>query len=142
LEEAPMIADELVTQVRRLLAAGIYNQREIARMTGVSRSTVCSIATGKRPDYRREPPAPREEIDGPSGPPQRCPGCGGMVYAPCRLCQMRAFDAGKPRAEIAGRPSEPEEPLRLQLKEEHRLRYEEVRARREAQEALTPCDTD
>jgi len=25
----------------------------------------------------------------PAGPPVRCPGCGGRVYPPCRLCRMR-----------------------------------------------------
>ena len=47
-----------------------------------------AIASGKRPDY------PVKELDEDDIrcwlPPVRCSGCGGMVYAPCRLCRVRA----------------------------------------------------
>src|SRR5262245_52659293 len=84
-----MIAVEMVLEIRRLLATGNLSQRRIARLTGISRATIGSIASGKRPDYE---PRPRdEELDRPIGPPVRCPNCGGRVYLPCRLCRVRAI---------------------------------------------------
>lgn len=84
-----MIAQEMVQEIRRLLAAGALSQRKIARVTGVSRATISAIASGKRPD---NPPRVRdEEEDRPLGPPVRCSGCGGRVYIPCRLCRVRAI---------------------------------------------------
>ncbi len=35
--------------------------------------------------------------------PQRCPGCGGRVYLPCRLCIARAYDAPRRTVHTAGR---------------------------------------
>ena len=83
-----MIEPSVVEEVRRLLAEGKLSQRKIARHIGISRATVGAIASGKRPDYT---PRPRSEDDlyQPSGPPARCPGCGGVVYLPCRLCHVR-----------------------------------------------------
>lgn len=83
-----MIEPSVVEEVRRLLAEGKLSQRKIAKHLGISRATVGAIASGKRPDYQ---PRPREEDD-PfqiTGPPRRCPGCGGVVYLPCRLCYVR-----------------------------------------------------
>jgi transposase len=37
-----------------------------------------------------------DEIDdvlSPSGTPTRCPGCGGLVYMPCKLCKIRTLVA-------------------------------------------------
>lgn len=58
----------------------------IAKACGVSRTAVARIATGK--------PMLVELLmvhDGPA--PQRCAGCGGMVYMPCKLCRVRAWMA-------------------------------------------------
>ncbi|MBX7168449.1 MAG: helix-turn-helix domain-containing protein [Pirellulales bacterium] len=83
-----MLSPELVLEIRRLLAEGRLSQRKIAKQLGVSRATVGAIASGKRPDYA--PRLPREDEPlRPTGPPRRCPRCGGMVYLPCRLCQVR-----------------------------------------------------
>jgi transcriptional regulator with XRE-family HTH domain len=75
--------------VERLLSAGTLSQRKIAKMVGISRAVVGAIAAGTRPDYealRRERQENEPERLGPLG---RCPGCGGLVYAPCRLCRVR-----------------------------------------------------
>jgi hypothetical protein len=92
-----MIADNVVQQIRQLLAQGELSQRKIARVVGVSRGTVSAIALGRRPDYpsggapyRRDPAQAETLLWGP-GPMQRCPGCGGMVYMPCLACRIRAM---------------------------------------------------
>jgi len=125
-----MIPQSRVDRVRRLLATGRHSQREIARLTGVSRGTVGAIASGRRPDYPQQKP---NSDDWPDvwGPLERCPGCGSRVYMPCRICAARSFQASRSRP---GGPSanRPEPELRLELKEEHRRRYEQVRARRRA----------
>ena len=123
----PMIAPSVVNQIKRLLAEGKYSQRKIARMTAVSRGTVGAIASGKRPDYQARARERAEEFPQPTGPPRRCPGCGGLVYMPCRLCHVRKLVA---ESRVARPPARPEERLRLQLSEGHRARYERVRLRR------------
>jgi len=116
----------LVDTVRRLLAEKKWSLRNIARMAGVSRGTVGAIAHGKRCDRPR--PADEEDLLAqPSGPLRRCPGCGGLVQMPCRLCRVRARKAARRSTPF---PPRPEEPLRLELVGEHRLRYEAIRARR------------
>ncbi|MCA9103499.1 MAG: helix-turn-helix transcriptional regulator [Planctomycetales bacterium] len=91
-----MIAPVLVAEIKRLLANSSLSQRKIAQKVGVSRGTVSGIANGSRPDYeaiRRE--REQEEALAPTGPLMRCPSCGGMVYAPCRLCHIRALLANR-----------------------------------------------
>ncbi|MGQ9576469.1 MAG: helix-turn-helix domain-containing protein [Thermoguttaceae bacterium] len=132
-----MLDPLVVDFVRRLLAEGKWSMRKIARMTGVSRGTVSAIAHGKRPDRR-----PRTEQDDllerPSGPMERCPGCGGMVQMPCRLCRVRAWRASPQCRRL---PPRNEQPLRLELAGEHRIRYEALRARR-MREAVLADDPD
>jgi hypothetical protein len=83
-----MLAPAVVDEIRSLLAAGALSQRKIAKRVGVGRGTVNAIALGRRPGVQLGP-------DGgflaPSGPPARCPGCGGMVQMPCLLCYVRAM---------------------------------------------------
>jgi hypothetical protein len=55
----------------------------------VNRETVNRIAARVRrgeEEYVRRAPA----VHSPSGPPRRCPGCGGRVQLPCVVCQVRA----------------------------------------------------
>ncbi len=123
-----MIAPQIVTEIRRLLAVGGLSQRKIAERMGVCRGTVHAIASGRRPDYE---PLPRTDDDEESaGPAARCPGCGGMVYLPCRLCRMRRTLAQKLRVAPRGRAIEPFQPADLDLRPDHRARYEEVRTGR------------
>src|SRR6185369_2834794 len=83
-----MLALARVKEVERLLAEGRLSQRKIARLLRVSRSTVSAIAAGRRPDYEARLAARASEFE-PLGPIERCSGCGGMVYTPCRLCRVR-----------------------------------------------------
>ena len=117
-----MLAPSMVGEIRRLLADDKLSQRKIARRTGVSRGTIAAIAAGRRPDYERLRTARQDDAFEPTGPLVRCPQCGGKVYLPCRLCHARELAAQlprrpRPRFEAAGL-------IELQLKEEHRLRYE------------------
>jgi hypothetical protein len=126
-----MLAPYLIAEVRRLLAEGKLSRRRIARSVGVSRGAVQDIALRKRPGY--DLPAESAEDIEPAAPPVRCPGCGGMVYLPCRLCEARCA-AQRRRLHPQRLPENATgaEPLSLELKEAHRLRYERVRAQREA----------
>lgn len=97
-----MVPQDKIDVIRRLLADGKHSQRQIATLTGVSRGTVGAVALGKRDDRL---PRPADEWDAPSGPILRCPGCGGLVYSPCRLCRMRDLKATEraDRRQTAGR---------------------------------------
>jgi hypothetical protein len=128
-----MIAPKTVTEVRRLLAEGVLSQRKIAGLTGVSRGTVGAIASGARPDYAALRPPGDGEWEESAGPAVRCPGCGGMVYLPCRLCHVRTAIAKTPRPATPGLAISSGEPLKLDLRPDHRARYEEVRAGRREQ---------
>lgn len=81
-----------VMEIQKYLAEGRWSQRKIARLLGVSRATVNSIASGKRPSYEARllarPDAPECQ-----GPIERCQSCGGRVYMPCRLCRVRQAQA-------------------------------------------------
>ena len=83
-----MLSPAKVEKIRRLLVRGNVSQRHIAKAAGVSRGSVNAIACGKRPDYRVT--NFDDEDSGRWLPPVRRGGCGGMVYAPCRLCRIRA----------------------------------------------------
>jgi hypothetical protein len=76
----------MVREVEARLAQGMP-QRQIARELGVSRSTVQQILSGEWTGFREQEPLPEPIDDG--AITERCPGCGGMVYMPCRACQLR-----------------------------------------------------
>lgn len=87
-----MLATGKVVEIERLLAEGRLSQRKISTLVGVSRGVISAIARGARPDYeaRRHD---ESEVDQPRGDIERCPGCGGRVYMPCRLCHVRQLQA-------------------------------------------------
>ena len=130
-----MLAPEKVQQIRQMLAEGKHSQRRIARILGVSRGTVLAIANNRRPDYEALRRARQEEEETAllqfSGPPRRCPDCGGKVYMPCLACRARRWKEKQRRDGTLLPAVRCEEPLGLELREEHRLRYERVRARRQ-----------
>jgi hypothetical protein len=86
-----MIAIEIAEQIQELLRQGQLSQRKIARRFGISRNTVGAIARRTRPI--RQPVKRIGSDDGPlpTGPLERCPGCGGMVHMPCLACRIRAI---------------------------------------------------
>jgi transcriptional regulator with XRE-family HTH domain len=151
-----MIAPQIVTEVRRLLREEILSQRKIASLTGISRTTVTAIASGKRPDYDLLRQLRDDDWEEPTGPAVRCPGCGGRVHMPCQLCRIRKRIAEKRHScttasasalpsratgyASAAPPHSPAaeilEPLGVNLRPEHRARYEEVRAWRIKSEQL------
>jgi hypothetical protein len=82
-----MLSHSIIQEIQRLLAAG-YSKRQTARLTKVSRNTVNHIAAG----VRRDRPDPQETALSSlrRQKPKRCGTCGGLVYAPCKLCRLRA----------------------------------------------------
>jgi transcriptional regulator with XRE-family HTH domain len=138
-----MIAPQVVADVRRLLTEERLSQRKVARLTGVSRSTIAAIVSGKRPDYELLQRLREADWEEPGGPAVRCPGCGHRVYMPCQLCRLRERLAEKRRSTGSAnaiplhRPlAETFEPLGVDLRAEHRARYEEVRTLRIKAEQL------
>jgi transcriptional regulator with XRE-family HTH domain len=122
-----MLKESVVQEIMRLLAEGRLSQRKIARVVGVSRGTVCAIARGKRLD-RKARRNEKEAEERPLGPPERCPGCGGLVHLPCRACRLRKRLAQSPPPRLPDRANG--SLIHLELREEHRRRYEQLRMRR------------
>lgn len=91
-----MLKQCVIDEIKALLAANELSQREIARRTGISRGTINAIANSRR---AIRGPRPVEDEPAPwfRGPIIRCRGCGGRVYAPCRLCLVRDFKAKERR---------------------------------------------
>ena len=123
-----MIAPRIVAEVRRLLAVGGLGQRKIAELAGVSRGTVRSIASGTRPDYESLHRPRDDDREESLGPAVRCPGCGGMAIMPCRLCSVRKAMAVDPRRAMRHPADSLGAPPDLDLRPDHRARYEEIRA--------------
>ena len=119
-----MIGPAVIEEIQRLLAEGDLSQRKIAKVMKVSRGTVGAVAGGKRRPYYPRPEDPDEQF---TGPVRRCPGCGGMATVPCRACRIRELKA---RSSKRDQPDIRNEPLKLDLAEEHRTRYEEIRQQR------------
>jgi transcriptional regulator with XRE-family HTH domain len=128
-----MIASRIVAEIQRLLAARTLSQRKIAAMMGVSRGSVAAIASGRRRDGDVPSGMSDDGAAEPAGPPARCPGCGGLVYMPCLLCRLRKE---RPRAAARSRTAAFFGSTRLDLRPEHRERYEEVRALRRSLRSL------
>jgi len=90
-----MLPTTLVLEIRRLLDLRELSQRAIALQVGVSRGIVAEMASGRRGDHGNDPElqslrlSPNRELT----IPIRCPACGGLVYAPCRLCRAQAARA-------------------------------------------------
>lgn len=77
-------------QIRMLLAEGKLSQRVVANLTGASRATVNAIARGRR-NVGFQSSTDTAAVFARRQRPQRCPGCGGMVYLPCHLCRVRRY---------------------------------------------------
>jgi hypothetical protein len=104
-----MLTPQQVIEIQALLHAGELPMREIAQRAGVSRGTVQAIADGRR---QAAPQWPRNDYlrpDDDDVPPQRCAGCGGMVYPPCRLCRVRRLKTSGRRPKAAPRSNQQNE---------------------------------
>ena len=133
-----MLATALVEQIQAMLTEGHLSQREIARLAGVSRGTVGAIARGTRQVRPREDrwEDPLEPLPGPL---RRCPGCGGLVRFPCRLCHARADRAERRSPQrLTGCEVEP----CFELNEEHEARRRQVEAIRLRQGEDPPQDRE
>ena len=119
-----MIGPTVIEEIQRLLAEGGLSQRKIAKVMMVSRGTVTAVASGKRRPYYPRPEDSDEQF---MGPVRRCPGCGGMATMPCRACRIRELKAQSSKRDQSDTRNEP---LRLDLAEEHQTRYEEIRQQR------------
>lgn len=143
-----MLSFAMVEEIRRLLAEGDLSQRKIARKLGVSRGSVAQILHGKHCSLRSQA-SPSSVPPRPTGPPQHCRTCGGMVYMPCWRCHIRAVwaqersrsavDAAELLASGSDLPLpevqlDPPADLTPLLEEAERLRYEEIRLRPESSE--------
>ncbi|MGA2067940.1 MAG: hypothetical protein ABSG86_23425 [Thermoguttaceae bacterium] len=126
-----MIPAWKVEAIQTLLAEGRMTQRAIAKQVRVWRGAVADIAHGTRPAHRGADRETAPDALWCEGPPERCPSCGGLVNMPCLACRTRAERPYRPRG-VAG-PCDPNERLELRLSAMHRIRYEEIRARRKAE---------
>jgi hypothetical protein len=88
-----MLALSIVQEIDRLLGEGKLSRRKIAQRLGVSRSTVCAIASGQRALFGKQPEP--EEPDRQAMPPERCPKCGYLVQLPCLVCRTREYRHGR-----------------------------------------------
>ncbi|HEX4144602.1 MAG TPA: hypothetical protein VHY91_13940 [Pirellulales bacterium] len=119
-----MIAEAKICEIRRLLEVGGLSHRKIAKMVGISRVVVGTVANGSRPDYEARRHARQEDYPETLGPLGRCAGCGGLVYAPCRLCRVRAIKDKQLRAARQIRRQARQQSLRELL---HQLREQTLR---------------
>lgn len=117
-----MLSRYLADKVLRLLTEEKLSQRQVARLTGVSRATVAAIARGEW--HARHRPRFSEE-DETEPPPSRCPDCGALVTPPCLACHVRKL---KSQGKIAPLAGETNAPLQLELHPSHYARYLEVRS--------------
>ncbi len=87
------IGEQQIGWIGKLLGEG-YGQRRVARLTGVSLSTVNRIANGRRLGCLAIGDDEEEEGDTGEfterfGPIRRCRECGHRVEMPCLVCQAR-----------------------------------------------------
>ena len=103
-----------IEKIEALLALENMSQRQISRITGVSRAIIAQIASGNRPEYLARQ-LDQDALDGPRGPLARCRTCGGRVYMPCRLCETRVYKAEHEQAcrarRLTNSPSAARQPL-------------------------------
>jgi hypothetical protein len=119
--------------IRRLATEGQLTLSAIARRVGVSKQSVCNIVKEERPE---RPPAIEPTTD-------KCPKCGYIGFVPCTVCAAReqverslVVDRFEKRSLEFIAP--------LDLTDDHRRRYEEIRARqaaREGRESTTDDDS-
>jgi len=122
----------LEIQAAEMIEAGELSGNEIARRTGINRTTIQAMIRGDRPlKYSRQ--STSRSVRQTQGLPVRCPDCGGRVVMPCGTCRIRRLlTAGmlpKTYPDVPGQ----EEPLTLALQDEDQQRYLEVRHAKERQ---------
>ncbi len=130
--ELAMLPLYMVREIRSRLASGVP-YRQISRELGVARGTVHTIARHRyrwRLTQREREERANPEI--PQGPYRRCDHCGQLVQHPCLRCRLEEELGEYHPVPMVWR----ENPLGLELHGEHKLRYEEICARRQEQERV------
>lgn len=122
-----MLAPEKVDEIKLLLGEKKLSQRKIAKLTGVSRVVIHRIATGKR-NVQNVTKQPEWDADRYKRPFERCPVCGGLVQLPCIACIVKSLRNDNSYRYDKGTT------LGLELEDDHRKRYLQVKAWRERQE--------
>ncbi len=84
-----MLSKGMIKEIQRLSVEEGLSQRRVAKLLGVSRGTVATATLR----HRLEPQSTDSSLNLTDCCPRRCPGCGGRVYMPCRLCIARTYDA-------------------------------------------------
>ena len=106
------VTQDHVAYVKKMHASGKFHSR-IARRTGLSRATIRKIVDG----WYDEPQEPkrfrdRGQFHHHHGKPERCPGCGGLIYRDdlglCTLCTVREAIAKGGEHTNVGIPSDDE----------------------------------
>jgi len=82
-----MLRHEQVEQVKQLLSVNV-SQREISRLTGVSRDSVRRIFKGEWEAMAAHTTDRPPEVR-PGGRVARCRECGALVHLPCLACHVR-----------------------------------------------------
>lgn len=110
--------------IKQLLYVGKLSQRSIAKVTGINRGTVNSIARGKRKVQPVVPVVPDTESVFRGGPVSRCP-CGSFsrinpLAGVCLACQVRRLPGH-------ATPDTEADTLVTDLEDQDQLRYEAMR---------------
>ena len=84
-----MIKNDIIQKILHLVDQDKMSQRKIAKQLGVSRGTVQAVVHGRRTEHNPSAMKVASWVV-PSGPPKRCPHCGGLVQMPCLACQLFA----------------------------------------------------
>ena len=83
--------NETLGEIDHLSRMG-WSNRKIAEQTGVSKSFVQLVTSGKRKerfDTTEEPLKPRRKYPPADGDYERCPDCGAMIQPPCLACELK-----------------------------------------------------
>ncbi|MBI1247842.1 helix-turn-helix domain-containing protein [bacterium] len=79
-----------IAEIHRLRAAG-HTQMEIKRITGISRTTIHHVLTGKHASMTTTKAEADQAPDSSffDGPIERCPQCGCRAHMPCLACKVK-----------------------------------------------------
>lgn len=120
--------DRAAAEAALLLLQSGQSQRAVHRQTGISRSTLATIADGSWPGFRRD------AVGVPLAEPAcRCTGCGALCNPPCLTCETISHLENSPP-----RPPAPETQIdpAVDLLPPARSRYEKIHAEKVARDPL------
>jgi len=120
---------EVVKRVQELLAEKRLSQREIARLAGVSRTSVQNIESG---EHRKKRPSTGRLLPGETllVKPTVCVNGHRIFIVPCRQCKVRQMKAKRTATSVPPPPGARPHNLAIELRPEHAARLEHVRKKR------------